>query len=91
MVENIIHHPERERFSLALDDGGEVVLEYVRSPGAIDFNHTYVPPSARGRGLAEAIVKAGLAFARAERLRVHASCSYVAHYLEGHPDEAGQV
>jgi hypothetical protein len=90
MIENIIHHPDRQCFSIVLEGGSEVVLEYVQSEGAIDFNHTYVPSAARGKGLAEAVVKAGLAFARAEGLRVHASCSYVARYLARHPDEAGE-
>jgi predicted GNAT family acetyltransferase len=84
------HEPERRRFVLQPDGGGEAVLEYALSPGVVDFHHTYVPPVARGRGVAERLVRDGLAWARSEDLRVIPSCSYVASYLRRHPEEASR-
>jgi predicted GNAT family acetyltransferase len=80
------HDPARGAF-LVVEDGAESVLEYVSSgPSTISFVHTYVPPALRGRGIAENLVTAGLSWARAEGLRVIASCSYVAAYLGRHPE-----
>jgi hypothetical protein len=80
------HEPDRGAF-LVVEDGAEGVLEYVPSgPSTVAFVHTYVPPALRGRGIAERLVTAGLAWARAQGLRVIASCSYVAAYLGRHPE-----
>jgi predicted GNAT family acetyltransferase len=80
------HDPARGAF-LVVEDGAESVLEYVPSgPSTVSFVHTFVPPALRGRGIAEQLVAAGLAWARAQGLRVIASCSYVAAYLSRHPE-----
>ena len=81
----VIHQPDRRRFVIALDEG-EAVLEYRLSqpggPGAtVDFSRTYVPPPQRGKGLAEALVRRGLKWARDEGYEVEASCWYVAKFL----------
>ncbi len=80
------HDPARGAF-LVIEDGAESVLEYVASgPSTVSFVHTFVPPALRGRGIAERLVAAGLGWARAQGLRVTASCSYVAAYLGRHPE-----
>jgi predicted GNAT family acetyltransferase len=80
------HDPARGAF-LVVEDGAQSVLEYVANgPSAVAFVHTFVPPALRGRGIAERLVTAGLAWARDQGLRVIASCSYVAAYLGRHPE-----
>lgn len=76
-----IHHPELHRFTLSYE-GHEAVLIYtfINQTG-VDFCSTYVPPAARGKGIAEALVRAGLAWAKAEELEITASCWYVAKFL----------
>lgn len=78
----IRHQPERQRFVLELEDG-EAVLDYRLLPGgrAIDFSHTYVPPALRGRGIAEKLVRSGLAWAREQGYEIQASCWYVQRFL----------
>ncbi len=66
-------------------DGDEAVLAYRLSgagdkPG-VNFYSTYVPPAFRGQGLAEKLVRSGLAWAKEEGLQVEASCWYVAKFL----------
>ncbi|GAB4187415.1 MAG: GNAT family N-acetyltransferase [Wenzhouxiangellaceae bacterium] len=80
--QQVIHDHDGQRFVLTLE-GEEVVLKY-RQPDdqTIDFYSTYTPRALRGRGLARVVVEAGLAYARAESLRIIATCSYVAHVLE---------
>lgn len=76
-----IHDAAAHCFRLSLPEG-EVRLDYrALSPGWIDFHHTFTPVALRGRGLAAQVVAAGLDWAAAERLRVVASCSYVAAAL----------
>lgn len=77
----IVHQPERHRF-VARIGSAEAVLDYrLLSGNSIDFCHTHVPEHLRGRGVAEALVRAGLAWARGEGLRIQASCWYVQRFL----------
>lgn len=76
----IEHQQQQQRFVLT-KDGNECLLEYVLNGNQVDFTHTYVPFALRGQGLAEVIVKEGLAWAQAQGLSVAASCSYVQKFL----------
>ena len=62
------------------------VADYVLEEGRIVFTHTYVPTGLRGHGIAEKLVRAGLAFARAEGRRVVPQCSYVEVFIQRHPE-----
>jgi predicted GNAT family acetyltransferase len=78
---DIEHDVERRRFVL-LVDGSEALLEYRVLPGnAIDFSHTFVPPMLRGRGIAEKLVRRGLAWAREQNYEIQASCWYVQRFI----------
>jgi len=77
----VTHHPERHCF-VSSQGGDEAVLDYrLLAERGINFHHTYVPESLRGQGVAEALVRAGLAWARQEGLRIEASCWYVQRFL----------
>lgn len=56
--------------------------------GALDLQHTVVPPEARGGGVASALVRAAVAHARAEHVTLVPTCPYVAAWLERHPGDA---
>ncbi|MFY0663203.1 MAG: N-acetyltransferase [Natronospirillum sp.] len=75
------HESEQQRFVIRTE-AGDAVLEYQRTGEAVDFVRTFVPDSLRGRGLAEQLVRAGLAWARAEQLTMTASCWYVDKWLQ---------
>lgn len=82
------HDKVQQRFVITLDKGF-AVLEYrlfnpdkpLAEPVAVNFTRTWVPPEFRGKGLAEKLVREGLAWARAENLKIQASCWYVAKFL----------
>lgn len=76
----IQHQTELQRFVLQLD-GAEAVLDYTVNGNSINFHHTFVPPAFRGKGLAEKLVRHGLAWAKAQQYQLHASCSYVQKFL----------
>ena len=74
------HDESQQRFTLTFPEG-EAELTYERTGTRVVFTHTFVPPALRGRGLAETLVGAGLAWAAHEKLQVSATCSYVARFL----------
>lgn len=79
---------ERGRYVIALPDGAEAELTYKRRDGLLVANHTFVPPEHRGKQLAERLVAALIADARAESQRIVPLCSYVAAQFRRHPEWA---
>lgn len=79
------HDAATGRFAISVD-GHLAVADYALADERMIFTHTFVPPALRGRGLAEVLVRAGLAEARARGRRVVPQCSYVAAFLARHPE-----
>jgi predicted GNAT family acetyltransferase len=82
MAVDVIHEPARQRF-VVITDGIESVLEY-RLPGnnVVNFTRTFVPEALRGRGIAERLVRAGIAWGRAGGMQLQADCWYARRFLE---------
>ena len=81
MTESMIQHQTaQQRFVLQLD-GAEAVLDYAVSGDNINFHHTFVPAEFRGKGLAEKLVRHGLAWAKQQQYQISASCWYVQKFL----------
>ena len=49
-------------------------------------DHTFVPPEMRGRGVAQQLVEALVADARAQGFKIVPQCSYVEALFRRHPD-----
>lgn len=79
------HKPSESRF-VVVDDGKESSLDYKRSNGTIRFQHTFVPPDRRKRGIAESMTRHALAYAREHELKVVPACSYVRHFIDEHDE-----
>lgn len=76
------HYPDQNKFVIELE-GDNAVLEYLMLDAqSLDFTSTYVPFRQRGRGYAEALVEAGLSWARAQNFSIQASCWYVDKFLK---------
>jgi predicted GNAT family acetyltransferase len=67
-------------------DGHQAVAQYLLGDGTITFIHTFVPPQFRGQGVAAALARVGLAFARQEGLKVIPTCAYFESYMKAHPE-----
>jgi predicted GNAT family acetyltransferase len=82
----VMHRPELSRFEAM--SGEEVVgyLSYETIGGTVDLQHTVVDPAHRHKGIGVALVEEALRQIRAEKLRVRATCSFVADYIEQHPE-----
>ncbi|HXS30998.1 MAG TPA: GNAT family N-acetyltransferase [Steroidobacteraceae bacterium] len=82
---SVIHNEAEHRYEATVD-GLLSVCEYELDDNSMVFTHTLVPPELRGRGLAEELVRAGLAGARAKGLKVVPACSYVEVFIRRHPE-----
>ena len=80
---DVLDNVGAERFEIRI--GEDVAfLRYQKRPGAFVLLHTEVPPTLRGRGLANLLAKVGLATARASGLNVVVTCPMVRAYLRKH-------
>lgn len=72
-------------------DGQTCHLDYtvedlVPPGGPMTITHTVVPEAVGGRGIAGALVKAALDFARNEHWQVVPACSYADAWMRRHPE-----
>lgn len=82
---NVKHNDAKNRFEADVN-GGTALVEYTKKDGDITFTHTEVPEAAAGKGVAQALVRNALAYARENKLRVWPECSYVASFVKRHRD-----
>lgn len=81
--QSVQHDAGRHLYEVTVE-GHRSVCEYEDVGGRRVFTHTFVPVELRGRGIAEQLVRAALADARAAGLKVVPACSYVARFIERH-------
>jgi predicted GNAT family acetyltransferase len=70
---------------------GTAMLRYVARGDVLDLTHTAVPQGAEGQGIASALARTALEYARANDLKVIASCRFVHAYLQKHREYADLV
>lgn len=86
MSETIVrNNTALSRYELDVN-GATAFANYRLAPGAVVITHTETPPALRGRGIASKLVKGALEQIRADGLKVVAGCSFVADYLNKHPE-----
>ncbi|HEX7830272.1 MAG TPA: GNAT family N-acetyltransferase [Thermoanaerobaculia bacterium] len=68
-------------------DGSTAYVAYDREgDDRIVFTHTVVPDALAGKGLASKLVTHALDDARSQNLKVVPQCSYVASFIQKHPE-----
>lgn len=72
-------------------DGLTAELTYRVGGDRLVLTHTGVPPAIEGRGIGSALVKAAVEDAVAHDLTVVPLCSFVAAWLDRHPDHQAKV
>lgn len=83
----IKHEKKYQQFSIDLGDGEEAELAYATPEDTVlNFTHTYVPESFRGKGVADKLITEGLQYAEKNNLKIIASCSAVQAFLAKHPE-----
>jgi len=87
---SVLHNPTAQRFEMQV--GGKVAfVGYSVEGNHVILEHTHVPETVRGRGVAAQLVRAALAHARQQGWNVTAHCTYAAEYLRRHPESAGVI
>ncbi|MFC0182090.1 hypothetical protein SAMN04515674_101100 [Pseudarcicella hirudinis] len=86
MNNQIINNTENNRFELSLDNGDTAFVEYSLREDKIAFLHTEVPAAYEGKGIAAALAKYVLEYAKSNHLRVIPICPYIKAYIQRHPD-----
>jgi predicted GNAT family acetyltransferase len=81
----ITHRPEIGRFETFVE-GMQCEADYRLDGPIMRMTHTGVPAALEGRGIAAALVKEALSWARSEGLKVDPICSYVRVYIRRHPE-----
>ncbi len=81
----VINNTQAHRFEVTL--GGEVAFaEYNLVDHGIILPHTLVPESFEGKGVASALAKTALGYAREHELKVIPTCPFMSAYIQKHPE-----
>lgn len=85
-MEYIIKHNEAEQKFETEVDGHKASVEYMSRDSSIIILHTWVPQPIGGRGIAAALTKHALEYAKQNQLKVIPSCSYTQTYIKRHKE-----
>ena len=84
---SVRHDPAGHRF-VSDTPGGPAELVYsFFADTVLNIEHTEVPRAARGLGVADALIRAALAWAREQGYSVMATCPFAQRWLAAHPGE----
>ena len=81
----VTNNPAAHRFETTVE-GHLAIAEYNLIKDGVVFTHTEVPKVLEGRGIGSALIKAGLAWARAENRKVMPQCPFFAAYMKKHTE-----
>ena len=82
MEHAIAHQTDKSRYVLTVDGTEAGVCHYVDAGDTREFNHTVIGDDFRGQGLSSPLIKAALDETRAAGMKVIATCSAVAHFMD---------
>jgi predicted GNAT family acetyltransferase len=90
MTEQVTNNADEHRYELVVD-GEPAIAVYEERGDKIVFTHTEVPAKLEGRGIGSRLIQGALDDVRARGERIVAQCSFVAAYLDRHPDQRDLV
>ncbi len=91
MEHTVIHEPDAHRF-IVRELGHEAYLLYYELPDKVlDYAETQTPNEIRGRGIATALIRFALGYARDNGYRIVPRCSFVSTYIDRHHEYADLV
>lgn len=82
---DIIHNTDTKHFELQ-KDGHTAFISYQESDDTLIYEHTIVPDALGGQGIGSKLVKYALNYAREQNKKIIPQCSFVAHYINKHPE-----
>ena len=78
-------HEAARRFETSID-GQTGYISYKEREDKLVYDHTIVPQELGGRVVGSVLVKQALNYARENNKKVVPQCSFVASYIDKHPD-----
>src|SRR5258706_1989515 len=81
----IINNTKRSRFETEFN-GEFAYVDYRFYKGDIALMHTFVPESARGKGVSSALAKFALEYVKDKKLKLMVYCPTIAKYIKQHPE-----
>jgi predicted GNAT family acetyltransferase len=87
MTGDVTDNRHHSRFEMEVGAEDPAIIAYERHGPRIVLTHTVVPEAASGQGVGSRLVRGALALVRQEGLQVVPRCSFVAAYIERHPEE----
>jgi len=81
----IIDNKERQQFQAKLPDD-YAFMEYRWHKGDLALMHTVVPEKYEGQGIASALAKHVLEYAKNNNFKILVYCPYISAYLNRHPE-----
>lgn len=85
---DIVHDEQAKRFETSID-GHTGYISYQERDDKLVYDHTIVPQELGGRGVGSALVKHALNYARDNNKKIVPQCSFVASYIDKHPEYQG--
>ncbi|HEY0312115.1 MAG TPA: GNAT family N-acetyltransferase [Allosphingosinicella sp.] len=82
----VTNNEELSQYELTVD-GKTAIAAYRRHADHVNFYHTEVPAALEGQGIGKRLVAAALADVRRHGHKIVATCPFVRHYIETHPEE----
>jgi uncharacterized protein len=82
----IINNEKALHFETLLINGEFAFIEYRWSKSNLVLMHTFVPEGFEGKGIAAALAKFALEYAKEKQIKVVVYCPYVNTYLKRHPE-----
>lgn len=82
---NVTHNQQAQRFETTIE-GQTGYISYQERGDALVYDHTIVPQALGGKGVGSSLVKHALDYAREQGKKVVPQCSFVASYIDKHPD-----
>ncbi|GIH49064.1 GNAT family N-acetyltransferase [Microbispora rosea] len=82
----VVDNPSASRYEIIVDGVVAGFAQYRLRDGSMVFPHTEVRDEFEGRGLGSRLIGGALDGARAAGLRVVPLCSFVAWYIQRHPE-----
>jgi RimJ/RimL family protein N-acetyltransferase/predicted GNAT family acetyltransferase len=89
---DVIDNPVNEQYEAVRDGKVVGLLTYRWASGShVDLDHTFVSPRERGRNLGALLVEHAIAAVRSKEGTLAPGCSFVAKYIDKHPEHADLV
>lgn len=86
MKYQVINNEARNRFEVELN-GEYAFIDYkMQAEDVIALNHTEVPESMEGQGIASVLAEHVFEYIKANHMKVKPYCSFIKVYLQRHPE-----